>query len=207
VRAGWTLARSGSDWYDFVTQELTLDRRDFHALTFATDIGVWLSPRAMLVVGAEVTHADAPSEYRALVDNNRQPISQSTRLVGFATTAGVKYALTARGRAIGQLAWIPAHVVPYVGAGGGAVFYHLRQTGDFVDFADSAVFAGRFGSSGWAPAVYAGGGADVRVGRRLNVTGDIRYRRAAARLNNTWVDFDPIDLSAVKVTVGTTWQF
>ncbi len=62
-------------------------------------------------------------------------------------------------------------------------------------------------STGWAPTYYVGGGADIRVLRRMLVSADFRYRRATADLNNTWVDFDPLDLSGAQVTVGTAWQF
>ncbi len=207
VRAGWDFAGAGSDWYDFVTDELTLERRDFNAVTVGGDVGFWLSNRSTLLLGVDVTHTGPRSEYRRLVDNNRLPIEQGTRLVTVEATAGVRYALTERGRAVGRLAWIPRRVVPFVGAGGGAVFYRLRQTGDFVDFADSRVFPATFESHGWAPTVYAGGGADVRVLRRMLLTVDVRYRHGAAELSQTWVDFDPLDLSGVRTTLGASWQF
>ena len=207
VRVGWNVARAQSDWYSFVTDQLTLDRRDFDAVTVGGDVGVWLRGRSTLLFGADVTSANAPSEYRRLVDNDRQPITQATRVVGVHTTAGLKYALTSRGRAVGHLTWIPRRVVPYVGAGGGLVYYHLRQSGDFVDFADRSVFAATCESHGWSPTVYVGGGADVQVGRRLQITGDLRFRRATARLQQTWVDFQPLDLSGLRAAVGVGWPF
>lgn len=207
VRAGWNVARARSDWYSFVTDQLTLDRRDFDAVSVGADVGVWLRGRSTLVFGVDVTAANKPSEYRRLVDNDRQPITQATRMIGVHTTAGLKYALTSRGRAIGQLAWIPRRVVPYVGAGGGLAFYHLRQSGDFVDFTDRSIFPATFESHGWSPTVYVGGGADVQVGRRLQITGDLRFRHATARLQQTWVDFEPLDLSGLRATVGVGWPF
>jgi opacity protein-like surface antigen len=207
VRGGWSFARGGSDWYDFVTDQLTLEPRDFDAVTVASDVGIWLPGRFTAIGGVEFTHTQPGSEYRRLVDNNRQPINQTTRLNVVSLTGGVKYALTERGRSIGRLAWIPTRVAPYVGAGAGATFYDLRQTGDFVDFVDRSVFPAVFRSRGWAPTFYVGGGADVRVLRRMQISADFRYRRAEAELNNTWVDFDPLDLSGARMTVGTSWQF
>jgi len=207
IRAGWNLAGAGSDWYDFVTDQLTLERRDFNAVTVGGDVGVWLSDRSTLLIGVDVTHAGPRSEYRRLVDNDRLPIEQGTRLVTVDMTGGVRYALTERGRAIGRLAWIPRRVVPFVGAGGGAVYYRLQQAGDFVDFADRRVFPATFESEGWAPTVYAGGGADIRVLRRVVLTADVRYRYATAKLDQEWVDFDPLDLSGVRMTLGAAWQF
>jgi hypothetical protein len=207
VRVGWNVARARSDWYSFVTDQLTLGRRDFDAIDVGADVGVWLGGRSTLIFGVDVTNASAPSEYRRLVDNERQPITQTTRLVGVHSTAGLKYALTSRGRAIGRLVWIPRRVVPYVAAGGGVAFYRLRQSGDFVDFADRSIFPASFESQGWSPAVYVGGGADVQVGRRLQVTGDVRFRHARARLDQTWVDFEPLDLSGIRAMVGVNWPF
>ena len=31
IRGSWLFARGGSDWYDFVTQHLTLDQKDYNA--------------------------------------------------------------------------------------------------------------------------------------------------------------------------------
>ena len=42
IRAGWSLSRGGSDWYDFVTDQLTLNPGDFNALAVASDVGWWL---------------------------------------------------------------------------------------------------------------------------------------------------------------------
>ena len=207
VRVGWSFNRGGSDWYDFITDQLTLDQSDFNAFALASDVGVWLTGRFTAVGGVEYTHTNPGSEYRRFVDNNRQPINQSTRLNVVHATGGIKYALLDRGRAIGRLAWIPARVAPYLAAGGGATYYELRQEGDFVDFVDRSVFPALLRSTGWAPTYYVGGGADIRVLRRMLVSADFRYRRATADLNNTWVDFDPLDLSGAQVTVGTAWQF
>lgn len=207
IRAGWSFVRGRSDWYDFVRDELTLGRRSFDGVTVGSDVGVWVSDRASVLIGAEVSHRQTPSEYRRLVDNNRNAIEQDTRLVALELTGGLKYALTPRGRHIGALAWIPRRTVPYVAAGGGGVFFSLRQEGDFVDFADSRVFRGQFSSSGWAPLVYVGGGTDIRLSRSLQLTTDVRYRVASARLSRTWEGFDPLDLAGVRVTTGAAWQF
>ena len=46
-------------------------------------------------------------------------------------TGSVKYTLVARGLEVSRLAWVPRHVVPYVGAGGGALHYDLRAVRRF----------------------------------------------------------------------------
>ena len=93
---------------------------------------------------------------------------------------------------------MPNTVVPYVGAGGGAHWYRLRQQGDFVDYVDLSVFTDVFESSGWTPSAHVFGGADIKVHRRLYVTVEARYQWAAGDLGPDWIDFDPIDLSGLR---------
>lgn len=207
VRTGRLLARADSDWYRFVTDQLTIDRRDFRATDLSADVGITLSRRADVVTGLGFTSSAVGSEYRRFVDNNRLPISQDTRLRTVGLTGTVRMALWDRGRQVGQLAFVPRRVVPFVGAGGGALWYRLEQQGDFVDFVDLSVFESQFESRGWAPTAHVLTGVDVRVARRLNVTVDARYQWAAATLNSTWVDFDPIDLSGARVTAGVNVVF
>jgi hypothetical protein len=136
------------------------------------------------------------------VDNNRLPIEQTTQLRNVNLSGGIKYALTERGRAVGRLAWVPRKVVPFVGGGGGAMWFGVRQYGDFVDYMDLSVFTDVFESSGWSPSAHVLGGVDVRVLRRAYVTFDARYVWASGDLGQDWIDFDPIDLSGFRLSAG-----
>jgi hypothetical protein len=89
-----------------------------------------------------------------------------------------------------------------VGAGGGLVNYEFKQTGDFVDFADSHVFTDTFVSQGWSPSAHGFGGVDVQAHRNLYVSFEGRYNWASATLENKFVGFDPIDLSGFRFGVG-----
>jgi hypothetical protein len=202
IRAGWLLARGGSDWYDFVSDQLTIDDGAFDALDLSADVGFTISPRLDAVAGVAFSRALVPSEYRHLVDNDRLPINQETRLRTVNLTGSAKLALRSRGREVSRLAWVPNDVVPFVGAGGGALHYALDQSGDFVDFRDSRVFEGTFRSSAWTPSAHVFGGVDIRVLRRVLVSVDGRYQWAAGPLGSTWVDFDPIDLSGFRLSAG-----
>ena len=88
----------------------------------------------------------------------------------------IKFALTERGREVGRFVWVPRTIVPFVGAGVGALYYSLKQVGDFIDFLDlTCVFPAVFKSEGWTPSVQVFGGVDVRVFKRLYVTVDGKY--------------------------------
>jgi hypothetical protein len=207
IRGNWLVARAKSEWYSFVTDQLSLGRKDFNAPGFAADVGLAVSRRADAVFGIDFNQAQKGSEYRHFVDNNRLPINQTTRLRTTLLTGSVKFALVERGLEVSRLAWVPKHIVPYVGAGGGAMRYDLLQFGDFVDFQTSRVFASTFTSAGWAPVAQAFGGVDVMVFKRMYVTLDGRYQFAKATLSNTWVDFDPIDLAGFKLAAGASFVF
>jgi hypothetical protein len=209
VRGTWSLSRARSDWYDFVTDQLTLNRGDFNAAGIAGELGVTLTDRADAVIGVDFAHMKATSEYRRFVDNNRQPINQTTRLNQVDMTGSLRYALTDRGRAVSTLAWVPRGVTPFVGDGGGVVYYDLAQAGDFIDALDPrlAVFSDAFYSDGWAPTAHLFGGVDVRVARRLFATFEGRYRWAKADLTSQWIDFDPIDLSGFRLSAGINMPF
>ena len=102
---------------------------------------------------------------------------------------------------------MPSRIVPYVGAGGGVIYYEFRQTGDFVDFVDLRVFPDVFRSRGWAPSGHAFGGVDLQMYRALYATVEGRYTKSSATLSSDFVDFDPIDLSGFSVSAGINVVF
>ena len=209
VRGSWVLASAGSDLFDFVRTHLTVDRRSFDAPGVAADVAFAVTRQVDVAAGFEFSQASAPSEYRAFVDNDRRPIEQTTRLRAANVSGGVRLALLPRGTAVSRLAWIPRRVVPYVGAGGGMLWYEFTQIGDFIDVRSPnlTVFSDILTSKGWTPSAHALGGVDVRVHRRMFVTVESRYLWAAATLQQPFEGFDPIDLAGLRVSAGINVLF
>jgi hypothetical protein len=209
IRGNWVFARAGSEIFDFVRTHLTIDQGAFNAPGIATDVAISVAPRVEVVGGFEFTQVSRPSEYRAFVDNNRRPIEQTTRLRTANVSGSVRLALVPRGTTVSRLAWIPNRVSPYVGAGGGMLWYQFMQSGDFIDVQSRSlsVFTDVIGSQGWTPSVHAFGGVDVRVHRRTFVTIEGRYLRAAADLQRRFEGFDPIDLAGLRVSAGINVLF
>jgi hypothetical protein len=209
VRGSWLIARAGSDLYRFVERELTVDKGDFNRALFASDFGITLTPRADAVIGLEVSRASIGSEYRNFVDNDRLPIEQTTTLKELNLTGSIRFALAPRGREISRLAWIPARVVPYAGAGGGMLWYQFTQAGDFIDALDPrlAVFPDRFESEGFTPSAHVFGGVDVKLTGRWFLTMDGRFVWAQADLGPDFVQFDPIDLAGFRFGAGVNILF
>ena len=207
VRAGFGHANAGSDIFSFTSRQLTVDRGDFSGFTIGSDLDFRLSSRFVLGLGAWYASSSTPSEYRDFTDTEDLPIEQTTTFRRLPVTASVKAYLTPRGRSIGHFAWIPAKVAPYVGAGGGAMWYSFRQNGDFIDDATLAVFHDSFKSSGWAPEAHAMAGVDVSLTPRLVLTGEGRYTYAKAKMGEDFVGFDKIDLSGFAITAGLAIRF
>lgn len=207
VRGGWNIASAGSDLFDFVTDQLTVDKGDFSSPGIGTDISFAMTPRMEVGGGFFFAKASQASEYRDFVDDDFLPINQSTSLKTMQITASVRYALRPRGRDISRFAWVPNRLVPFVGGGGGAVYYEFRQSGDFVDFQDFSVFTDVFRSSGWAPSGHVFGGVDFQLYRGLYASVEGRYTKASAELSRDFIDFDPIDLSGFRMAGGINFVF
>ena len=207
IRGNWHMASAGSDLYDFVTDQLTLEKSSFNAASMGLEFAANLTPRLDLVGGMDLHRTRTPSEYRRFIDNRGLPIQQTTALNQVNFTGSMKVALLPKGRAISRLAWIPRTVVPYVGAGGGIGQYKFEQIGDFVDFQDNRVFADFFRSTGWAPIAHGFGGVDVQVFSKMLVSFEGRYSWSKASLDQDFIDFEPIDLGGRKFGVGFHFVF
>jgi hypothetical protein len=212
IRGAWLFAHADSDWYRFVTgpDQLTLEPSDFNAPGIAGTVGLTLSQRLDALFDVEFTQTTVGSEYRNFVDNNRQPINQTTRLNQVNLTSGVKVALLPRGRHIGSYAWIPRSVVPYAGAGGGMLFYRLYQAGDFIDALtpQRSIFYDKFVSSGWTPAAHAFGGVDLRVARSVYASVEARYLWASAAMDRRQlIGFNNLDLAGLRTSAGVNFVF
>jgi hypothetical protein len=207
IRGGFGHAAAGSEIFTFVTNELTLRHRDFSAFNLGIDVDLAVTPRVRAVLGGGYSSSTTPSEFRHFVDTNDQPIKQTTEFRRLPLSASVKLYLVDPGRAVGHFAWIPARFAPYLGAGGGAMWYRFYQEGDFVDVQTLRVFSDQFDSHGWAPMAHAFAGTDVSLSPRVALVGEVRYAWAHAHLSSDFSGFDPIDLSGIAVTGGLAIRY
>ena len=207
IRGGFDRASAGSDLFRFATDQLTLSHRDFSSFTFLTDVDYRVTSRVDAVFGVSLSRSSAPSEFRNWLDNNNRAIQQTTTFMRVPLTASVKAYFAAPGRSIGHFAWIPARYAPYVGAGGGALWYRFQQVGDFIDFRTTRVFNDAFDSTGWTPTVQGFVGTDVSLNPRFALTTEARYQWAKGRLSHDFSGFDRIDLSGVALTAGISIRY
>jgi hypothetical protein len=209
LRTGWVFASANSDLFTFVQDLLTIDRKDFNAPAVGVDVDLVVTPRASVLIGFDYSKASTNSEYRDFVDDRRLPIAQTTSLREMNTSGSVKLALTPRGREISSRAWIPAAVTPYVGAGAGLLHYSFVQYGDFIDVEDPdlSIFTSTLRSGGWAPSAHVFGGVDVKVWKRLYLSGEGRYLWSNAAPDADFRSLDSIDLAGFRVTGGFHYMF
>ena len=202
LRGGLAAEMAGGDLYSFLTDQFTLNKGDFRAPSLGGEVLVTVAPRLDLDFGVGYSGWKKASEFRNFIGTDNLPIAQTTSLARVPLTAGVRLYLAPPGRSIGKYAWIPNKLVPYVGAGGGMMWYRLRQAGEFIDFQTNNVFPDEFESSGWTGTAHVMAGANYSLGPRFAVNGEARYTRARSSLGTDFTGFDGIDLSDFAFTIG-----
>lgn len=203
IRGGYAHANAGSDIFEDVTRQLTVDRRDFSSLTVGADLAIRLGSRTDLLLSGELARTSKSSEFRDLVGDDRLPIEQSTTFERTPLTVNLRYYLSPPGRTVGTLAWIPARFAPYVGVGAGAMYYRFRQAGEFVNFESKAIFYSELESKDWTFVGQALAGGEYSLSPSVGLIAEARYLRAKAELDRlSFSDYERIDLSGVSATIG-----
>jgi hypothetical protein len=216
-RGGLLFASANSDLFTFVEEQLTIERNDFNAPAIGVDVEIAATDRMSAVIGFDFSKTSVDSEYRDFVDNQRLPITQTTSLREMNFSGSFKFALTPRGREISSRAWIPSAATPYIGAGAGMMHYEFKQFGDFIDVDDPglSIFTDTIRSKGWTPSAHVFGGVDVKIWRRLYLSGEARYLWASGSTGgrddrgneDPFRAFGAIDLAGFKTTVGIHYLF
>ena len=107
------------------------------------------------------------------------------------------------------------HVVPFIGGGVDAIFYHYDEVGDFIDFFDPTlpIKSDAFHDDGTAFGVHALGGVRWYLNRDFAIVLEGRYQWAKEDMG---LDFAPnpesglvntIDLSGASATLGVHIRF
>ena len=207
LRGGIDRALGNSDVFDFARERLTLGANAFTGFHVGGDLAVRLTDRLDLAVGVSHARSTARSEFRRFVDLDDRAIEQTTQLVRTPISATVRAYLAPRGRTIGRFAWVPARLAPYLGVGGGAMWYRFAQDGDFVDEETLDVFPATLRSSGWTPTAHGLAGIELSLSPRVALTTEARYDWARAAMGDDFRNFDRIDLSGLAATAGLSLRF
>jgi hypothetical protein len=213
---GYGIPNAGSDVFDKVINELTLEKGDFRAPVIGGGFSFFLEDRIDLSFEFSYSKSSSYSEYAiGPPAADGLPIEQETQFTRVPLTASVRYFLADRGRKIGNLSWIPNAWAPYIGVGGGRIWYEFAQAGDFVDLEHPEcetlgcpITTGSILSEGWSWTGHAFGGVQWALAPQWVVTAEGRYSLASADLERpAFVGLDPIDLSGFQLTLGFGIRF
>jgi hypothetical protein len=206
-RGGWSAASAGGEVFDFIRDQLTIEQRDFDAPVWMGEASWLIRPQWAALFRVDYSRSSVASEFRNFIGEDDLPINQETRLTKVGVTLGAKFYLKTRGREIGRFAWVPESFVPYVGVGGGMLWYEFLQSGEFVDFTDLAIFEERFVGEGGTPTFHGFVGADIKLNHRIFLTLELGYNWADAKLRPNFEGFEPLDLAGFQSSVGVDILF
>lgn len=212
LRAGPMLHTAGGDVFEFMQSELTLEQGDFRAPALGGELAIALDERVDLTLGLMWSEAETRSESREWVDEDDQPIRQTTRFRTLPITSSLRFYPLSRGQRISDLAWVPAKTTPYVGVGAGVVPYRLQQEGDFVDETDLSIFTDNIESKGTGWTMHALAGLDHWLTPRVGLNLEARYALGSATPEDDFRggpggEWERIDLGGFQAGVGLSFRW
>ena len=165
-------------------QYLLFDVKDLSGFTIG---GEWTFPVGEYLeggVGVQFFQRSVPAVYAEWTYDDGREIVQEMKLRNVPVTATVKILPFGRSMAI----------QPYVGGGIGINMWRYSETGDFVDFADGAIFRDSFVGTGTAVGPVGIFGIRGRVAPQVDVGFELRYQWAEGKLDTQDFLSDRIDL-------------
>lgn len=205
---GLSLPGEGSDLFDFVREQVTLEEGDFAAPAVLAEVALRATERLDLVVGVEHASRTRASEMRDWVTMDDLPIPQTNQFTRTGLHVGAKAYLLPRGRAISRFSWVPNRWSPYLGGGVGVTRYEFVQEGDFVDYQTLDIFESRIASSGHGMTTHALAGVQLSITPRFLLRGEYRYTWGAGQASRSdfSADFGDMDLSGSGVLIGAAMR-
>ena len=170
---------------------------DLQGLIGGVDYLLPLDRHLSLLFSGSYYEANTAQSYRDFTDEAGRRIRHDQTLGIGSATLGVVVNLTER----------RAPIVPYIGAGGGAYFWRLEETGDFIDFNNhNQIFNDSLQSSGTAFGYYFLAGLEAPIGRHTSVFAEGRWSRVKDDLRGDFEGFGRLDLSGTSVSAGLSWR-
>jgi hypothetical protein len=197
VRLGLFEPAGDSQYWDDKFMDFTGSTSDFQDVALGFDY-LWRTSRnAGVLFGTSFYGGSTTQAYRDYVDQSGRDIRHVTALDLWDLTAALVWRLGDRG------------IVPYLGIGGGFVYWQLEESGDFIDFGDPdlPILVARYTSSGWAFEGLGLVGLDVPLGYRWSFFAEGRYRVAEDELGGDLSGLGTLDLTGLEVAAGFSWNF
>lgn len=186
-----------SEYWDETFDVFTGSPGDLQDLSFGVDYLWRTSADAGLLFGTSFYGGSSTNAYRDYVDSAGFDIRHATSLDTWDLSAA--YLVRLGG----------SRVAPYLGVGGGLLYWNLEEAGDFIDFSspDLEIFFARYRASGWTWEALGIAGVDIPVSFRWSFFAEGRYRVADDELGDDFAGFGTIDLSGWELAAGFSWNF
>jgi hypothetical protein len=197
LRLGLLQPQADSEYWDEVFTDFTGSASSFEDLVFGIDY-LWMTSRqGGFIFGGSFYDGSTTQAYREWQTANGQEIRHTTSLRLNDLYGAFVYRFGRSG------------VRPYIGAGGGLLWWRLREEGDFIDFSDPDL-----------PVVYATYQSDDTTWELIGLAGlefplsfqwrffaEGRYRWAEDELSGDFAGFGTIDLSGIELTAGFSYNW
>lgn len=206
LRAGPLLPRAHGDFFGFLTDTLTLERRDFRGPMLGLELAFAVAPRWDVAFGVGYMETERRSEFRDWVGDDDLPIEQDTRLWLLPATASARFYPMPRGERVSRLAWIPARTTPYIGGGAGVTWYRLEQDGEFID-RERRIFRSTLATSGRGLTGHVLAGLDHWFAPRVSLNAETRYALGSASVGGDYDGWDRMDVSGLQFTIGVSYRW
>jgi len=197
LRLGLFEPDGNSQYWDEKFRDFTGSPSSFEDLVFGVDYMWRTSRKSGFLFGTSFYNGRTTQSYHDWVDEFGNNISHTTDLDLVDITAAFVLRL-GRGR-----------VVPYLGVGGGFVYWKLMERGSFIDFglSELPIIDAQFRADGWTYEGFGLLGLDMALGHRWSFFVEGRKRWSDDDLGDDFSGFGTIDLSGTEVTAGFSWNF
>ena len=181
-----------SDGWDGVFEGFTGQPSDLQDVAWGIDYLWRFGGHTGVLFGSSFYSGKSTSSYEDWVAADGSEVSHTTGLETWDVTAILLYRF-------GNGA-----VRPYLGIGGGFVWYRLTDQGSFIDFGDPdlPVFSAWYGAEGSSFEAVGLAGVEIPISYRWSVLVEGRYRWASDTLSQDYGGFGDLDLSGYEITGG-----
>ncbi len=186
-----------SQYWDDTFDAFTGSPSSFEDVVFGFDYLWRTSRRSGLLFGTSFYSGATTQAYLDWVDGDGNDVSHTTTLDLTDLTAAYVWRFGAHGAR------------PYIGGGGGLLWWGLREEGYFIDFAepDLPIVYAWYDAGGTTWELFALAGLDVPLGYRWSFFIEGRYRWSEAELDEDFSGFGTLDLSGLQLVGGLSWNF
>jgi hypothetical protein len=186
-----------SDGWDMVFEGFTGQPSDLQDFTWGTDF-LWRTGRHTGVLfGLSFYRGRTTSGYTDWVAGDGSEVRHTTELQTWDMTAAFLYRFG------------DGRVRPYLGIGGGFIWYRLTDEGYFIDFGDPdlPVFWAWYGAEGSTFEAFALAGVDFPMSWKWSFFVEGRYKVASDTLGQDYSGFGDLDLGGWEITGGFGFNF